>query len=186
VRLLLATALVAAATAACGSEDTSTPAAPPPTLPASALPQLDVRERVLDARSLAKEAFEPDELASLLADAGYVTGREREFSGKSATFDHVVARTLLFADLEGAETYLAWMRDHADEVLGKAVPAKIVPPGFSGAAYKLVRCGTCKKELPTYLAGWRRNSMVFWLLAAGSGADSRFESLARELDDTLG
>ena len=141
---------------------------------------------MLSVDALAQDAFEPEELASVLDEAGYVTGHEREFSGKSRTFDHVVARTLVFEDVDGAETYLTWMRGHASEVLGTAEQTKIVPPGSSGAAYKLVRCGTCKKELPTYLAGWRRGSTVLWLLAAGSGADSRFGTLARDLDAVLG
>lgn len=180
MRLALATVALGLLLAGCGSEEASPPA--PGTLPASALPALDTRERLLDEQALADEAFEPGELTSLLEDAGYLTGREREFSGKSTTFDHVVARTLLFEDEDGANAYLAWMRAHADEVLGDAVPAKIVPPGFSGAAYELVRCGTCKKELPTYLAGWRRGSTVLWLLAAGSGADSGFQPLLAEYD----
>jgi hypothetical protein len=182
VRHALTIALVALAAAACGSEQASAPAAPPPTLPATALPQLDARQRVLDRETLAQDAFEPDQLASVLEDAGYLAGREREFSGKSPTFDHVIARTLLFEDLEGAEAYLAWTSRHADEVLGKAEPAKIVTPGAAGATYKLVRCGTCKKELPTYFSVWRRGSTVFWLLAAGSGADSGFQALADEFD----
>jgi hypothetical protein len=184
MRYLLAAALVALLVSGCGSEKASSPAAPR-TLPASALPQLDARERVLDQDGLAEEAFQPNELASLLDDAGYITGREREFSGKSRTFDHVIARTLVFEDGDGAEAYLAWMRQHANEVLGDAEPAKVVPPGTSGVAYKLIRCGTCKKELPTYLAGWRRGSMVLWVLAAGSGADSRFETLLREQDEVV-
>jgi hypothetical protein len=185
VRRLVAIALVAVATAGCGSKEGGAPATPPATLPASALPQLDARARILDADALAADAFEPGELASLLEDAGYLMGREREFSGKSPTFDHVVARTLLFEDPDGAGVYLAWMRAHADEVLGKAVPAKTVVPGSAGAAYKLVRCGTCKKELPTYLAGWRRGRTVFWLLAAGSGADSRFPTLLQQYDEAV-
>lgn len=186
MRFALATAALGLALAGCGTEEREAAAPPPPTLPASALPELDVRDRVLSVDALAQDAFEPEELASVLDEAGYVTGHEREFSGKSPTFDHVVARTLVFEDLDGAEAYLAWMRRHASEVLGTAEPAKLVPPGFSGAAYKLVRCGTCKKELPTYLAGWRRGSTVLWLLAAGSGADSGFGMLARDLDAVLG
>jgi hypothetical protein len=186
VRRQLALLLLVVAAAGCGSDERAAPPSPPPTLPASALPQLDASERVLGEKTLADEAFQPDELASLLDDAGYLTGREREFSGKSPTFDHVVARTLVFEDPDGAESYLGWLRQHPDEVLGDAVPAKIVPPGASGVAYELVRCGTCKKELPTYLAGWRRGSTVLWLLAAGSGADSRFAGLLREHDEAVG
>lgn len=180
----LTLALVALVFTACGSEHDSSRVAPPETLRPSALPRLEARARLLDLETLAREAFEPQQLSSVLEEAGYLGGREREFSGKSRTFDHVIARALLFEDPEGAEAYLAWTSEHADEVLGKAEPAKIVTPGDAGATYKLVRCGTCKKELPTYLSAWRRGSTVLWLLAAGPGADSRFQGLADGFDSS--
>ena len=183
MRLLLPAVLLLLAAAACGAEEAASPAAPT-TLPAAALPELDSRARTLDAASLADDAFEPDALAALLSEGGYVTGREREFSGKTATFDHVVARTLVFESRDGAEAYLGWVRGHGDEVLGRAAPAKVVPPGEGGVAFTLERCGTCKKELPTFLAAWRREATVLTLLAAGDGADpASFSALAHELDE---
>lgn len=170
--------------AACGAEEGTAPPAPPATLPAAALPELDSRARTLDAVAIAAETFEPAALEALLADVGYLTGSEREFSGKTATFDRVVARTLLFGSPNGAEAYLGWLRGHGNDVLGRAVPATIVPPGEGGVAFTLERCGTCKKELPTFLAGWRRGATVLTLLAAGSGASpERFSALARALDE---
>jgi hypothetical protein len=183
VRLLLPALLLALAAAACGTEEAAPPATPA-TLPAAALPDLDSSARTLDAASLADDAFEPDALAALLAEGGYVTGREREFSGKATVFDHVVARTLLFETQQGADAYLGWVRGHGDEVLGRAAPAKVMPPGEGGVAFTLERCGTCKKELPTFLAAWRRETTVLTLLAAGDGADpASFSALARELDE---
>jgi len=182
VRILLPAVLLLLAAAACGAEETATPAAPA-TLAAGALPELDSRARTLDEAALAAEAFEPDALAALLSEGGYVTGREREFSGKTTTFDHVVARTLVFESPGGADAYLGWIRGHGDEVLGRAAPAKLVPPGEGGVAFTLERCGTCKKELPTFLAAWRREATVMTLLAAGDGADpAAFSDLAHELD----
>lgn len=183
MRILLPAVLLLLAAAACGAEETATPAAPA-TLPAAALPELDSRARTLDAAALASDAFEPDALAALLAEGGYVTGREREFSGKTTTFDHVVARTLVFEGQNGADAYLGWVRGHGDEVLGRAAPAKVVPPGEGGVAFTLERCGTCKKELPTFLAAWRRDATVMTLLAAGDGAGAAsFSALARRLDE---
>jgi hypothetical protein len=185
VRLLLVTIAVGLALAGCGSEEQQA-AGPLRTLPAGALPELESRSRTLDIEALAADALEPDELADLLADAGFDTGREREFSGRTPTFDHVVARTLRFESEDGAEAYLGWLREHGDDVLGRAAPAKLVPPGESGVAYTLVPCGTCKKELPTFLAGWRRGDIVLSLLAAGSGGNPhRFDGLAREFDGLL-
>jgi hypothetical protein len=71
--------------------------------------------------------------------------------------------------------------------LGRAEPAKLALPGASGVAFTLAACGTCKKELPTFLAGWRRGATVLSLLASGSGANpERFGALARDLDGTVG
>jgi hypothetical protein len=185
VRLLLVTIAFGLALAGCGSEKQQA-ARPLRTLPAAALPELESRSRTLDIEALAADALEPGELADLLADAGFDTGREREFSGRTRTFDHVVARTLRFESEDGAEAYLGWLREHGDDVLGRAAPAKLVPPGESGVAYTLVPCGTCKKELPTFLAGWRRGEIVLSLLAAGSGGNpDRFDGLAREFDGVL-
>ena len=107
--------------AACGTEEQQASGAPR-TLPAAALPDLDSSVRALDAKSLAADALRPAALAKLLAEAGYVTGNEREFSGKTRTFDHVVARTLVFESEDGAERYLGWVRSHGRDLLGRAVP----------------------------------------------------------------
>jgi hypothetical protein len=181
VKLLPLALAVVLGAAACGSDDG--PPAPPATLGAAALPELDSRARTLDAAAVAFDALEPASLQQLLAESGYRTGSEREFSGKTKTFDHVVARTLVFETTGGALAYLGWLRGHGDDVLGRAVPATIKPPGDTGVAFALERCGTCKKELPTFLAGWQRGEAILTLLAAGSGANpTRFAALAREHD----
>jgi hypothetical protein len=179
--------LLALIAASCGSEETSAPMSSRlATLPKSSLPELDSRARVLSARTLAEDSLAPD-LEKSLQTWGYLTGLEREFFGKTTTFDHVVARTLMFETADGAKAYLAWLGRHADNVLGRAQPADLDPLGESGVAFTLAGCGTCKKELPTFLAGWRRGATVLSLLAAGSGANpERFGALARDLDGTLG
>ncbi len=183
MRLVLAGVLVVLVAAACGSGEAAPPA-PPPTLSARALPELDSRARTLDAVALAEESLDPTALEGLLGDLGYVSGREREFTGKTTTFDRVVARTLVFSSGNGADAYLGWLRGHGDDLLGRAAPAEIAPPAPGGVVFTLARCGTCKKELPTFLAGWRRGQVVLTLLAAGSGASpERFTELARELDE---
>lgn len=188
MKRLLVVLLLALAAAGCGSDGEGTsPGAPPQTLPAAALPQLDSRARTLDAPALAADALRPAGLEHVLGEAGYMTGREREFFGRTTTFDHVVARTLVFEDAEGAQQYLHWLGGHGRDLLGRAIRAKLTPPGESGVVFTLVRCGSCKKELPTFLAGWRRDEIVLTLLAAGPGANpQRFSSLTRELDETLG
>jgi len=184
VRQLALALVLVLGTIACGSEDADAPSAAPATLGAAALPELDSSLRTLDAAAVAFDALEPASLRELLTQSGYRTGSEREFSGKTDTFDHVVARTLVFESPDGALAYLGWLRGHGDDVLGRAVPAKITSPGDGGVAFALEQCGTCKKELPTFLAGWRRGESVLTLLAAGSGANpARFAALVRAHDE---
>lgn len=184
MRRLAVACLAGLALAGCGgSAGDQEQAAPPPTLPAAALSELETRGRMLDASGLVSDAFEPAELAAILEEAGFVAGREREFSGKSSTWDHVVARTLLFGSEEGAQAYVGWLERHAEDFLGKAAPSTRPAPGEAGVAFVLVPCASCKKELPTFLAGWRRDSVVATLLAAGAGAnEDRFAALTSELD----
>jgi hypothetical protein len=185
VKSLFVTLALAVLLAGCGAGEETAPGLR--TLPPEALPELTSRTRSLDAEALAADALDPAALADVLDKAGFETGREREFSGKTKTFDHVVARALRFASPDGAEAYLDWLRGHGTDFLGRAAPANLSSPGESGVTFMLVRCGTCKKELPTFLAGWRRGDVVLSLLAAGSGANpDRFEDLAHDFDGTLG
>jgi hypothetical protein len=187
VRLGLVTLIVLALASGCGAEESAPTTPGPPTLPSSALPDLEQRARALDLEALAADSLEPEPLRQLLEESEYVTGSEREFSGKTPTFDHVVARTLVFEDLTGADAYLGWLGTHGHDFLGRADPAKLSLPGNSGVGFTLAACGTCKKELPTFLAGWRRGATVLSLLASGSGANpERFGALARDLDGTVG
>jgi hypothetical protein len=188
MRLTLLALLVLAVAASCGSGGENAATTPrPATLPASALPDLEQRGRALGLEALAADSLEPPPLRQLLEESGYVTGSESEFSGKTKTFDHVIARTLVFEDMNGADAYLGWLRKHGDDFLGRADPAKLSLPGNSGVGFTLAACGTCKKELPTFLAGWRRGATVLSLLASGSGANPElFGALARELDGTVG
>ena len=188
MRVTLVALLVLGLVAGCGAEEESASTTPgPPTLPASALPDLEQRARALGLEALAADSLEPEPLRQLLDESGYVTGSEREFSGKTPTFDHVIARTLVFEDMKGADAYLGWLGTHGHDFLGRADSAKLTLPGNSGVGFTLAACGTCKKELPTFLAGWRRGATVLSLLASGSGANpERFGALARELDGTVG
>jgi hypothetical protein len=183
VKRALALFLLGIALAGCGAgEETG----PPPTLPPDALPDLAASARPLDAQALAADALDQQALASLLDEAGFLAGMEREFSGKTKTFDHVVARSLRFRDADGAEAYLGWLGGHGEDFLGRTAPAEMTPPGESGVALALIRCSTCKKELPTFLAGWRRGEVVYSLLAAGPGANGEtFSALARDFDSAV-
>lgn len=114
-----------------GSPPSLPPApSPPPTLPASALPQLDSRARTLDARAFAQDASRPDTVAGLLDRQGYVTGSEREFFGRAP---HVVARVLEFRTPAGASAFLEWLRPNASAFIGEA---HSLPPLPCAAPYR--------------------------------------------------
>jgi hypothetical protein len=182
-------ALLALVVAGCGGTAEEKVAQPqaPPTLLAEALPELEVRARSLDASQLAADSFDPNGLGNLLANAGYLGGSEREFYGRSETFDHVVARTLRFADVDGAEAYLRWLGANAGDFLGKATPQAPLAVGSSPLLFSLERCDVCKKQQPAFLAGWRRGPNVAFLLGQGPGVSrDQFETLSRALDERIG
>ncbi len=182
MRVALALVLLALSplVAGCGSGEEERA---PPALPAKVLPDLSSERRSLDRAALAAAAFAHDALSELLHDAGYVEGVEREFFGRGEIFDRVVARGLRFESTEGAERYVGWVRSHPRDFLGRAKAEPRLALGSSGVLFALAPCGTCKKELPTYLAAWRRGDVVFSLLASGRGVDrERFAGLARKLD----
>lgn len=174
VRRAVLLALVVGVTA-CGGEIAALELPEP--LPASALPELSHRDRDLPRDDLAEDSFAPDELHQLLASADYLGGREREFTGHTDTFDRVVARTLRFDSTAGAEQYVAWVASHTRELAGPTRAPEVLPVGEGGLLFELEPCPTCKKQLPTMLAAWRRDGAVGYLLAAGREVDR--ESLTR-------
>lgn len=118
----------------------------------------------------------------MLSDAGFVVGSEREFFGHTDTFAHVVARTLVFASPDGAGRFLDWLRAHPDVVLGQVVDETPLRLGDASMLVSLRPCG-CHAEVPTFLAAWRRDATVLWLLAAGPGVTrATVGPLARQLD----
>jgi hypothetical protein len=151
-----------------GSSTSDTPTLRPP-LAASELPELAARDRELPLEALAADAFEPEELAALLDDAGYEGGRERELSGHTDTFDHVIARSLVFADATGADTYLGWVRSHTIDLVGRTREREALALGDTALLFELEPCPTCKKQLPTLVAAWRSGGSVGYVLASGRG-----------------
>src|SRR4051794_32530270 len=103
--LAVATALLVAGCGGATTKDGTTAPGVPDFLPA-----LPSTARTLDADVLAADSLHPDELAHVLEQAGFVIGSEREFAGRSKTFEHVVVRRLRFGSAAGAERYLAWIR----------------------------------------------------------------------------
>jgi hypothetical protein len=151
------------------------------------LPELEARDRDLPPEALAADAFDTDALARLLAEARYESGRERELSGHTDTFDHVIARTLRFEDGDGARVYLEWIDAHTIDLVGRTRARDPLPVGEDARLFELEPCSTCKKQLPTYVAVWRRGGAVGYLLASGRDADRESVlPLVSDVDRSLG
>ncbi len=172
----------------CSARDTdrAEPVTLPPPIERTVLSQLAFRDRALPADALAADGFEPDHLAALLESAGYVGGREREFTGHTTTFDHVVARTLRFARPSGATDYLRWIATHTSDLVGPTHALQRLPVGDDAILVELEPCPTCKKQLPTLVAAWRRGSSVGYVVAAGRDADRHtIQPLVEAVDTTV-
>jgi len=171
----------------CGSEaPAGQTSAPPPPLGASVLPELDARDRELPPDALAADAFDPEALAALLDDAGYAGGRERELSGHGETFDHVIARSLVFADAAGADAYLGWVRGHTLDLVGRTREREAPPLGDVAFLFELEPCPSCRKQLPTRVAVWRSGGKVGYVLASGRGVNREsFRRLALAVDASV-
>ena len=183
--VLLAAVAVLAFSGCGGSQDNALPPLAPP-LERTALPDLTHRDRDLTTDALAADAIDRERLEEVLRNARYEGGREREFTGHTDTVDHVVARVLRFETAEGAEAYLQWLDAHTLDVVGETRPLDPLAVGAAARLHELEPCSTCKKQLPTLLAAWRRDATVGTLLASGRGLHRiELERLVRSVDATL-
>jgi hypothetical protein len=158
----------------------------PPSLPAAALPGMESEDSIIDAKTLAGDALDSEELTHLLDDAGFLAGRERTFSGPGERFSLAVTRVLVFASSAGAASYVGWLRDHPEDLLGGA--QRLEPLELPGEPFLLVHTpgGCCPKEVPIYLSAWQRGSTVVFLRASGRQADpGAVQELAAELDGVV-
>jgi hypothetical protein len=155
--------------------------AAPPTLPADTLP-LKSTERVVSSTDVAGDALDPAVFEAVVVDAGFLTGREREFRGGLGDFLRVVARVLVFHDAEGADRFVGWVQAHPADLLGSAVRVDAAVPA-GALLFRAKPSGCCVKETLRFLAVWRRGETVRWLYASGPGVDRRaVGGLAEELD----
>ncbi|HET7235272.1 MAG TPA: hypothetical protein VFK59_02440 [Actinomycetota bacterium] len=163
--LVVVSALVAAG---CGASTTA-----PDPVPADALPG-EVGEVVrLDAGSVADDAIDVEQLGALLEDAGFTGGTQRLFSQTQGIRpQRSLARILAFGDADGARTYLAWLEEHLDEVIGTA--ELLEPPAVDGDAFLALsepEC-LCPKATDVYLAAWAKGSTVLTLEVGGKGVET--------------
>ena len=158
----------------------------PPPLPPDALPGAAGDAVRLDTAVIAGDAVDPEQLKGVLEDAGFEGGTQRAFSQtEGMRRQRSVARVLGFVDAQGAETYLGWLRDHVDEVIGTAElqdPPDL--PGVAFLAHSDPDC--CPKASPVYLVAWRHGSTVLTLEVGGDGIDeTTVADLAATLDGSV-
>jgi plasmid stabilization system protein ParE len=171
-----ALAAVAAATllaAGCGG------AAEPPTplLSADALPGLHAVTRTLDAAGLAQATPLPG-LRERLGEWGLRRAGEREFTGAGRDLDHVVARTVDFAEPDGAAAYQRALVTGTAGYLGSGAHRGRVPAGW---LIRAPSCG-CRPRPPTLIVVLRRGERVGWLSISGQAATAaRVRALAGRL-----
>ncbi len=155
-------------------------------LPASALPDMTSVRSSVDVDRLTNEVAHADELRGLLEQAGFVSAEQRSFGGGTGTFSRVLARGLTFDSSAGADSYLAWFSENADEEI--LTSRRISPSGVGSAVvvfhHRPDAC--CHNDVPAYMAAWRQGSSVLYLHVGGRRANVRsFVELIRSYDDEV-
>ena len=173
---LARTVAVAAFLSACASapaiDEPHATGPAPPLLPPSALPRMTSDATSVDADHLANEVTHPDDLRSVLDDAGFVRAAQRSFGGGRGAFSRVVARGLVFETDEGAAAFVRWFGDHAPEII---TSERITPAGVPDdvVVFRHEPDGCCHNDVPVFLAAWQRDASVLSLHAGGRRADVR-------------
>jgi hypothetical protein len=173
-RVLAAAALLLSACAsAAPADDPLTTGTRPPILPASALADMTSDLMSVDADHLANEVTHPDDLRTLLDDAGLARAAQRSFGGGRGAFSRVVARGLVFETEEGAAAFVAWFGDHAPQQI--ITSERISPTGTPDGVivFHHLPDGCCHNDVPVFLAAWQRGDSVLTLHAGGRRANVR-------------
>lgn len=178
-RRIAAFVLVAGLLVACASDptvsapptaDEGTPVADIEPIPPAALPGRAAAPVTLDAGALALDAVDVSSLETLLQDAGFVAGTQRQFSRTRGGRRRIVARVLTFETREGAERYLTWLRDNVADVIGKARPNEELEAPAGGTVFEHEPNPCCHSETRVFLAVWTRGRKVVTLVMDGPAA----------------
>src|SRR5262245_17063509 len=152
-------------------------------IPPAALPGHPAAPVTLDAGTVAMDAVDASELESLLQEAGFVGGTQRQFSRTGAGRRRIVARVLTFETADGADRYLAWLHDHAEDVIGKAAPNDELAAPADGTVFEHEPNPCCHSETRIFLAAWNRGRTVVTLQVDGPAARaSAVPELLSQLD----
>lgn len=169
-----AAALALLVAVSCGADDTAPPssAAAPAVeaIPVAALPGAASDAVALDARTVATGATEPEELETLLLDAGFEGGAERTFSKVAGGRRRLLARVLEFETAAGAQRYVRWLSDHVEELIGESEldPGLEAPGGGTVYVHEPDPC--CHNDSRIFLAAWAEGPRAITLEIAGQAA----------------
>jgi hypothetical protein len=178
-RRIAAFVLVAGLFVACGSDptvpvpppaDEGTPVSGIEPIPPAALPGRAAAPMTLDAGTLALDAVDVSSLETLLQDAGFVAGTQRQFSRTRAGRRRIVARVLTFETPQGAERYLTWLTGNVADVIGKAKPNDELKAPADGTVFEHEPNPCCHSETRVFLAVWSRGRNVVTLVVDGPAA----------------
>lgn len=151
-------------------------------LPSGALPGQAGPLLAMDVETVAADAPDPAELMTVLEGAGFAAGRQRTWTDPERA-RRAVVRVLGFGTPEGAASYLAWLRGHADDVIGtsrETTALELPSPSFLAVHEP---SGCCPKETRTYLAAWREGTRVISIQVGGRHPRRRdAQELAAALD----
>ena len=137
----------------------------------------------LDTSSIASDAVDVAALEALLDRAGFVGGTQRQFSRVHGGRRRILARVLTFETPGGASAYVAWLRDHGDEVIGKATPSASLQVPRHGVVLVHEPNPCCHNETRMFLAMWHEGSTVVTIQIAGEGArETDVPELLSQLD----
>jgi hypothetical protein len=184
---LLLSALIGSACASeqptSASPGTTGPASTLEPIPATALPGHPADPIDLDAASVAVDAVDVAGLEAVLDEAGFVGGTQRQFSRVRGGRRRILARVLSFQTPEGAAAYVAWLEDHADEVIGETAPNAGLRVPRHGVVLVHEPNPCCHNETRMFLAMWHEGSTVVTIQIAGEGArESDVPDLLARLD----
>ncbi len=122
---------------------------------------------------LPNEVVHPDELRTLLGDAGFTAGAQRSFGAGTGAFSRVLSRGLAFETPAGAAAFVTWFGDNAGEevITADRISPTAVPDGV--VVFRHLPDGCCHNDVPVYLAAWQRGPSVLYLHVGGRRANTR-------------
>jgi hypothetical protein len=155
-----------------------------PVLATSPVAGLAASATAVDAQTIAGETTLTGISAALTA-AGFVGGRQREYQGPSRDLSLVLSRGLVFDSGVGAQGYLDFVHQHAEDLFGLTTTSAPLTVGNAvGWAFTAPECA-CPGAQPRVIGVVRDGTDLRWLVINGPRADaSRLATLLAEATAT--